>query len=58
MRFLPSASVNKNCKEMHEKRNDEQILTIGLFLQLCMSQLRAKKIVKQRSNKKLDLMAN
>ena len=58
MRFLPSASVNKNCKEMHEKRNDEQILTIGLFLQLCMSQLRAKKIVKQSSNKKLDLMAN
>ena len=58
MRFLPSASVEKNCKEMHEKRNDEQILTIGLFLQLCMSQLRAKKIVKQCSNKKLDLMAN
>ena len=58
MRFLPSASVDKNGKEMHEKRNDEQILTIWLFLQLCMSQLRAKKIVKQSSNKKLDLMEN
>ena len=58
MRFLPSASVDKNGKEMHEKRNDEQILTIWLFLQLYMSQLRAKKIVKQSSNKKLDLMAN
>ena len=57
MRFLPSASVNKN-KKRRKKQNENQILTVQIFQQLCVSQPRAKKIVKKNLNKKLELMAS